>query len=173
MNGNHTATESTFSNPCIPAHETNITINGFDSGFRDTQPGTAGSILSVPILIQNENHTFWFFDYNTCGQGGVGVINNNESSSETLAGFTVGVSMIYSFLTSIFTTFWRKCFHIVSIFQRNAIRLNGTSSTTTGYQTSSTTPPSPSSSVRRSASDRTFAVGAMGVIPLFISGLLL
>jgi len=145
-NGNHTATESTFSSPCIPAHETDNTINGFDSGFRDTQPGTAGSILSVPILIQNENHTFWFFDYNTCGQGGVGVINNNESSSETLAGFT-----------------------------RNAIRLNGTSSdnaTTTSYRTSSTTPPSPSSSVRRSASDRTLAVGPMGVIPLFIAGLL-
>jgi len=146
-NGNHTATESTFSSPCIPAHETDNTINGFDSGFRDTQPGTTGSILSVPILIQNENHTFWFFDYNTCGQGGVGVINNNDSSSETLAGFT-----------------------------RNAMRLNGTTSsnnaTTTSYRTSSTSPPSPSSSVRRSASDRTFRVGAMGVIPLFIAGLL-
>jgi hypothetical protein len=35
------------------------------------------------------NHTFWFYDYNTCGEGGVGVINNNESSSQTLAGFTV------------------------------------------------------------------------------------
>ena len=104
-NGNHTATESTFSSPCIPAHETDNTINGFDSGFRDTQPGTAGSILSVPILIQNENHTFWFFDYNTCGQGGVGVINNNESSSETLAGFTVGVPMHCGFLTPIFSTF--------------------------------------------------------------------
>lgn len=113
--GNHTATESTFSSPCIPAHETDNTINGFDSGFRDTQPGTAGSILSVPILIQNANHTFWFFDYNTCGQGGVGVINNNESSSETLAGFTVGVSLIYSLLTSIFSTFWAKCLRNVSI----------------------------------------------------------
>ena len=175
-NGNHTATESTFSSPCIPAHETDNTINGFDSGFRDTQPGTAGSILSVPILIQNENHTFWFFDYNTCGQGGVGVINNNESSSETLVGFTVGVSMLYGFLTPIFSTFWAKCLHIVSIFQRNAIRLNGTTSsdnaTTTSYRASSTTSPSPSSSVRRSASGRTFAVGAMGVIPLFIAGLL-
>lgn len=87
--GNHTATESTFDNPCIPAHETDSSINGFDSGFRNTQPNTTGSILAVPIIIQNENDTFWFYDYNTCGEGGVGVINSNESSNQTLAGFTV------------------------------------------------------------------------------------
>src|SRR6266852_6958681 len=87
--GNHTATESTFDNPCIPAHETDASINGFDSGFRNTQPGTSGSFLSVPIIRQNVNHTFWFYDYNTCGEGGVGVINANESSTQTLAGFTV------------------------------------------------------------------------------------
>lgn len=90
--GNHTATQSTFSDPCVPAHETNITINGFDSGFRNITPGTAGSILSVPILEQNENETFWFFDAATCGEGGVGVINDNESSTETLAGFVVRIS---------------------------------------------------------------------------------
>lgn len=88
-NGNHTATQSTFDSPCIPAHETNVSINGFDSGFRYTEPGTAGTILSVPIIEQNVNQTFWFYDYNTCGEGGVGVINGNESSSQTLAGFTV------------------------------------------------------------------------------------
>jgi len=26
--GNHTATQSTFSSPCIPAHDTNVTVNG-------------------------------------------------------------------------------------------------------------------------------------------------
>ncbi|KAI0002210.1 hypothetical protein BJV74DRAFT_817791 [Russula compacta] len=45
--GNHTATR-TFSSPCIPAHETNITINGFDSGFRHTQPGTTGVFHRAP-----------------------------------------------------------------------------------------------------------------------------
>jgi hypothetical protein len=87
--GNHTAIQSTFSSPCIPAHDTDVTINGFDSGFRNTTPGTSGTILSVPILEQNQNETFWFYDFNTCGQGGVGAINNNESSTETLAGFVV------------------------------------------------------------------------------------
>ena len=87
--GNHTATQSTFDSPCIPEHDTNVTVNSFNSGFRDTQAGTSGTILSVPITTQNVDQPLWFFDYNTCGVGGVGVINNNESSSETLAGFTV------------------------------------------------------------------------------------
>lgn len=146
--GNHTATESTFSSPCIPAHETDVTINGFNSGFRNTTLGTSGTILTVPILAQNENHTFWFFDYNTCGEGGVGVINNNESSTETLDGFV-----------------------------RNAIRLNGTNSsdTTSSTSTSSRTSPSTtsSSSVPKSSSaaERAFAIGAVGVVPLFIASL--
>ncbi|KAF8483752.1 hypothetical protein DFH94DRAFT_723938 [Russula ochroleuca] len=144
-NGNHTATQSTFSNPCIPAHETNVTINGFNSDFRNTQPGTSGSILTVPINEQNANDTFWFFDYNTCGEGGVGVINDNESSNETLAGFS-----------------------------RNAIRLNGTNSsntTSTSYLTRPTTPPPPSTSPHKSAANRVFTVGAVGAIPLFIASL--
>ncbi|KAI0294368.1 hypothetical protein BC826DRAFT_342621 [Russula brevipes] len=148
-NGNHTATESTFSGPCTPAHDTDVTINGFNSGFRNTQPNTTGTILSVPINRENENHTFWFFDYNTCGQGGVGAINNNESSSETVAGFA-----------------------------RNAIRLNGTNSsdstsTSTGFRTSSTARPSPSASARRSGADRAFTVGTLGAIPLLIASLFL
>ncbi|KAH9067636.1 hypothetical protein EDB87DRAFT_1677942 [Lactarius vividus] len=144
--GNHTATESTFSNPCIPAHETDATINGFDSGFRNTTPGSAGSILTVPILEQNENHTFWFFDYNTCGQGGVGVINSNESSLETLAGFV-----------------------------RNAIRLNGTNSsdatsgTSTSTRTSTSATTSSSAPKSSSAAERAFEIGAVGVVPLFIA----
>jgi len=87
--GNHTVTQSTFPVPCVPAHQTNITINGFDSRFRDTSNGTAITILSVPIVPENVNLTMWFFDYNTCGEGGVGVINNNETSDETLEGFVV------------------------------------------------------------------------------------
>ncbi|EPT00318.1 hypothetical protein FOMPIDRAFT_1016617 [Fomitopsis schrenkii] len=33
------------------------------------------------------NDTIWFFDWNTCALGGVGGINVNESSTQTLAGF--------------------------------------------------------------------------------------
>ncbi|KAH9955026.1 hypothetical protein BC827DRAFT_1272057 [Russula dissimulans] len=143
--GNHTATQSTFSSPCVPAHDTDSAINGFNSAFRYTQPGTAGTTLTVPI--QNETQTFWFFDYNTCGEGGVGVINNNQSSSETLAGFS-----------------------------RNAIRLNGTgtsdnATTSASSRTSPTTSPSPSTSARKSAAEHAYTVGAIGVIPLFLASL--
>ncbi|KAI0282861.1 hypothetical protein BGY98DRAFT_931433 [Russula aff. rugulosa BPL654] len=143
--GNHTATQSTFDSPCIPAHETNVSINGFDSGFRYTEPGTAGTILSVPIIEQNVNQTFWFYDYNTCGEGGVGVINGNESSSQTLAGFT-----------------------------RNAIRLNGTNTsdtTTTSYRLSPTA--AASTIPQKSAANRVLSVGVVGAIPLFVATLFL
>lgn len=89
--GNHTATQSVFYAPCVPAHEANITINGFNSDFRNAGNFNAITILTVPILPENVNTTMWFYDYNTCGEGGVGVINDNESSTETLAGFVVSV----------------------------------------------------------------------------------
>ena len=90
MHDNHAATQSTFASPCIPAHDTNITINGFDSGFRDTVNGTAITNLVVPIT---DNSTIWFFDVNTCARGGVGGINVNDSSTETLDGFRVSPSV--------------------------------------------------------------------------------
>ena len=84
--GNHTAIQSTFASPCIPAHDTNATINGFNSGFRDTVNGTA--ITNLPVQI-TDNSTIWFFDFNTCAEGGVGGININETSTETIDGFRV------------------------------------------------------------------------------------
>ncbi|EMD32920.1 hypothetical protein CERSUDRAFT_35825, partial [Gelatoporia subvermispora B] len=108
--GNHTATESSFAQPCIPVNESNTPMNGFDSNFRLAGNGSSPSILSVPILPQNVNTTFWFYDVNTCGEGGVGVINANDSSTETLAGFV-----------------------------RNAIRLNGTNTTSSSSVSASST----------------------------------
>ena len=64
--------------------------NSFDSGFRDTVNGTAITNLVVPIT---DNSTIWFFDVNTCARGGVGGINVNDSSTETLDGFRVSPSV--------------------------------------------------------------------------------
>ena len=94
--GNHTATQSTFSSPCIPAHNTNVTVNGFNSGFRNAGNGQA--ITNLPVIVDNPNATIWFFDYNTCAQGGVGGININDSSLETLQGFQVGFIFTLNFL---------------------------------------------------------------------------
>ncbi|KAK7472449.1 hypothetical protein VKT23_000564 [Stygiomarasmius scandens] len=130
--GNHSATQSTFDVPCTPAHDTNITINGFNSGIRIQSNETGSSILAVPMLPENVNMTMWFYDINTCSEGGVGVINANESSTETYDGFV-----------------------------RNAIRLFGTSTSSassshTSTGTSSSSPTSDSSDARRNIVPATF-----------------
>lgn len=66
-----------------------MSINGFNSGFRDTVNGTAITQLSVLITPELASSTIWFFDYNTCAQGGVGGININENTNETLQGCAV------------------------------------------------------------------------------------
>ncbi|RPD57982.1 hypothetical protein L226DRAFT_228888 [Lentinus tigrinus ALCF2SS1-7] len=150
--GNHTATQSTFASPCIPAHDTNVTINGFDSGFRDTVNGTAITNLVVPIT---DNGTIWFYDANTCAAGGVGGINVNDSSTETLDGF-----------------------------RRNAIRLNGTKSsssasgsggsgtrTATSSRTSSTSATSGNTS--GNGAERSVVVGLGAAVPMIIAAMLL
>lgn len=86
-NGTHSAIESTFAEPCIPAHDSNSTINGFYSGFRDTVNGTAQTTLTVEIQQADENKTFWFYDIWGCGQGGVGAINANDSDWENFQAF--------------------------------------------------------------------------------------
>ncbi|KAJ3505974.1 hypothetical protein NLJ89_g7131 [Agrocybe chaxingu] len=139
--GNHTATQSTFASPCIPAHITNETINGFDSSFRNAGNGTA--ITELPVVITDPNTTIWFFDASTCALGGVGGININQSSWETLDGF-----------------------------QRNALRLNGTNSSasashTSASRTASATATSPASTgnTATSAANRAIAIGASAVVP--------
>ncbi|KAI5117198.1 hypothetical protein M0805_004968 [Coniferiporia weirii] len=137
--GNHSATQSTFAVPCIPAHDTNITINGFDSGFRDTDNGTVVTIQSVPITPQNENTTFWFYDASpgACGSGAVGVINSNENGNETLAGFV-----------------------------RNAERLNGTDASDASSSASgSATGASGSASASSSATSTDESSSAISALP--------
>ncbi|KAL5504594.1 hypothetical protein ACEPAH_7257 [Sanghuangporus vaninii] len=143
--GNHSATQSTFSSPCQPAHDTNITINGFDSDFRPTANGTSVTILSVPILDSNVNETMWFYDKapGACGSGAVGAINSNESSLETLAGFV-----------------------------RNAERLNGSAATSTSASRSATsTAPSSSSTGSSDSSSDAQSLLAMSSLPLILFGL--
>ena len=102
-NGTHTAVESTFAEPCLLAHEANSTINGFDSGLRNTVNGTAMTNLTVEIKEGDENRTIWFYDLWGCGAGGVGAINANDSD-------------------------WQN----FDAFVRNAKRLNGTGGSSSG-----------------------------------------
>ncbi|KAH8115451.1 hypothetical protein DFH11DRAFT_1726282 [Phellopilus nigrolimitatus] len=136
--GNHTATQSTFAAPCQPAHDSNSSLNGFTSPFESVANGSAPLVSSVPILEEN----FGAPSGSTmthpvrAGKGAVGVINSNESSNATLAGF-----------------------------ERNAIRLNGTatSSSASGSFTPSSTG-SASSSESSSAANQLFAVSSASTI---------
>ena len=128
----------------------NISLNGFDSGF-EVVPNNSFLQSSVPILESNVNQTFWFFDYNTCGIGGVGAIYFNASSTETLAGFV-----------------------------RNAERLNGSASaTSTSARASSTAPSSTDSSASSTSTSSSNGAGQMSfanvalAAPLLIVGLVL
>ncbi|KAF7362233.1 hypothetical protein MVEN_00569500 [Mycena venus] len=97
--GNHSATQSTFAAPCIPAHLTNVTINGFDTSLRPAGNGTSITDFRIIMNADIVNTTLWYYDQTTCGIGGVGVINpgNVSATLQTIDGFV-----------------------------RNAIRLNGT-----------------------------------------------
>ncbi|KAF8806559.1 hypothetical protein BYT27DRAFT_6630874 [Phlegmacium glaucopus] len=140
--GNHTVTQSTFSSPCTPAHITDSSVNGFDSSFRNANNGT--SVTNLPVTITDSNTTIWFYDVNTCALGGVGGININESSTETLDGF-----------------------------KRNAIRLNGTAPTTSsGAQTATSTglttnPTTTTTTTTTSSANRAVFVGGSVLLPLF------
>lgn len=131
--GNHTATQSSFVAPCQPINATGA--NGFDSNFVNVPANFNGSVFPfqvVPILAANDNMTMWFYDVNTCSEGGVGVINlvpgDPATGGQTLAGFI-----------------------------RNAERLNGTSTSSMASSTGSRT-----SSQTSSSASATQSNGALG-----------
>ncbi|KAF8070738.1 hypothetical protein FPV67DRAFT_1448419 [Lyophyllum atratum] len=136
--GNHTVTQSTFASPCIPAHDTDSTINGFDSSFRNAGNGTA--ITNLPYTVTDANTTIWFYDFNLCSQGGVGAINVNESSTETIDGF-----------------------------QRNAQRLNGTAPSSSSHSSSASKTTTATSTNPASTSNDATSVIAYHAVPFLLS----
>jgi plastocyanin len=147
--GNHTANQAMFYAPCIPANQADNRVNGFYSGDRITPNGTTGSQLNVFITPDVENTTLWFFDAGTCFIGGVGGINVNTTSNETLDGF-----------------------------ERNARRLNGSRPTSASRSMSRTSGgPSPTDTQSgggdSSDANRVLVSGAMLVAPMLLAALAL
>ncbi|KAI0821437.1 hypothetical protein BC629DRAFT_457704 [Irpex lacteus] len=152
VNGSYSAIQSDFASPCIFITKTNASIAGFDTGTQATNNGSANHTFDVPIT---DNSTKWYFDFDGCSKGVVGVINVNDSTGQTIAGFT-----------------------------RNAIRLNGTASSssarpsaTGGSNSSSGGSSTNSSSSGDDSSDsgvaRNAIVGTVAVIPLAVIALML
>ncbi|KAJ7209752.1 hypothetical protein GGX14DRAFT_631921, partial [Mycena pura] len=110
--GTHSAIQSTFAVPCVPAHETNITINGFDTGLRPANNGTSVTQFRIIMNADIADEPLWFYDAATCGIGGVGAINVGNASA-SLQPFDA--------------------------FVRNAIRLNGTAATSSSIASATST----------------------------------
>jgi len=145
--GNHTAIQADFAAPCLFIHDHTPLENGFQSPFMVVN-GTAQT-YPVPIVPANVNTTFWFFDYNTCGLGGVGVINQNASTDQTIDGFI-----------------------------RNAKRLNGTATasataSSTGSGSAASASASGTTSGSSSGAERTAQFAIVAAAPLLLVGLFL
>lgn len=52
--------QSTFDQPCVPISQTNVTVNGFNTGIRPS--GNFESITTFPVDIDAAviNQTLWF-----------------------------------------------------------------------------------------------------------------
>ncbi|KAJ7072666.1 hypothetical protein C8F01DRAFT_1104868 [Mycena amicta] len=150
-NGTHSATQSTFANPCVPAHDTNVTINGFDTGLR---PANNGSSVTDYRIIMNPDiadQPLWFYDQTTCGIGGVGVINVGNVTAS-----------------------WQP----YDAFVRNAIRLNGTGAASSSApastaSSSSSSGSSSGSSSSNSGSNSGSDTSAAALVRVSILGLVL
>jgi hypothetical protein len=85
MGGNHTVTQSTFDNPCIPISMVNTSVVGFHSGFFPTQQAAGQSMVLAWNLLINDTRPMWLY----CAQGrhcqsGMGmVINENPAANQS------------------------------------------------------------------------------------------
>lgn len=85
MGGNHTVTQSTFDNPCVPISMSDPSVVGFHSGFFPAaQVSSQGMVLAWNLQI-NDTRPIWLY----CAQGrhcqsGMGlVINENSAANQT------------------------------------------------------------------------------------------
>jgi hypothetical protein len=138
---------------------------------RPANNGTSMTTFEVPIT--DNTTTIWFFENSTCAQGGLGGININESSTETLAGFIVSVPLQLRAFPEPKLTIGT---------QRNAMRLNGTQTSSSavpsatggssGSGSGSSSAPS-SSQTGTSAAQRNVIFGSLLALPLAAAALVL
>lgn len=84
---NHTATQSSFSDPCRKLEFTDPGVIGFDSGF---MPVTAGSSdFPTFSVVVNDTAPIWVYCRQTghCGEGMVFAINSVQDSARNFAAF--------------------------------------------------------------------------------------
>ncbi|KAI9158574.1 extracellular serine-rich protein [Paramyrothecium foliicola] len=82
--GNHTVTQSSFDNPCLPIGVTNSSAQGVNSGF---QPVSAEAGANAPVftVMVKDSKPMWLYcaKGNHCQSGMVMVINENTGANST------------------------------------------------------------------------------------------
>lgn len=77
--GNHTVTQSSFDNPCIPlaAGASNSSVKGIDSGFQPVAASAGAGSAPVFTVMVKDNKPLWLYcaKGNHCQSGMVMVIN--------------------------------------------------------------------------------------------------
>ncbi|PAV23312.1 hypothetical protein PNOK_0038000 [Pyrrhoderma noxium] len=98
---NHTATQSSFGNPCRPLGDTSTTGQvGFDSGFMPVSAGSSN--LPEFTITVNDTAPIWVYCRQTghCGQGMVFSVNAIESGQNNFAAFQARAKQINGTSTS-------------------------------------------------------------------------
>ncbi|MCJ1232716.1 hypothetical protein MMC14_000669 [Varicellaria rhodocarpa] len=85
---NHSVTQSTFANPCVPINNIMSSVTGFFSGFMPTSD-VSGSDSPIFTLMINDTNPIWFYcsQAKHCQAGMVGAINAPKNSNKTVEAF--------------------------------------------------------------------------------------
>jgi len=81
MGGNHTATASTFDQPCQPASQFSPNVTGFHSGFIPAAASSAMGQIATYTIMVNDTKPIWVYcaQGNHCEKGMSMVINENQA----------------------------------------------------------------------------------------------
>lgn len=84
---NHTVTQSTFANPCVPIHNVMSNTTGFFSGFMPVS--ASASTMPLFTMMVNSTTPIWFYcsQGEHCQKGMVGAINAPTTGAKTVAAF--------------------------------------------------------------------------------------
>jgi len=84
MGGNHTATTSTFDQPCQPASMFNPNVTGFHSGFIPAAASAAMGQIATYTIMVNDTKPIWVYcsQGKHCEMGMVMVINENPNAPD-------------------------------------------------------------------------------------------
>jgi len=90
---NHTVTQSTFGNPCVPINSVMSNVTGIKSGFMPVAPNAAIPVFSVLV---NDTNPIWLYcgQIGHCQKGMAMVINEKEGSNKTLEAYKAAAAML-------------------------------------------------------------------------------